>query len=578
MRHLLETLLLSAAIGCSSPTASAQEPTPASASTQTDASAAAWADFLALSNSAKSSRPSTPTQPDATSDAGTEETKLPGGHTVTLRKSIHRKGKLLESAVLQPRDTATLCPGMMLWRHPLEQGLITRVPHLQGSYPVDVTVIGLALPAGSSSSFVWSTGKIKDYQDGLREVLTKSQNASASVTISISEAETLDMALLDLGMSVKYWGAKVSGSLHSGRTSKRSFLVVAIDQTWFTATGEINSDGNMFPRNVFEDIDNQNYVFPPMQQGDEPVFVKSVTYGRRMLVTVSSESSQESLKRALAFKYDGAGIGIQGGVTTDVLSTWATMDVKGTVVGGAGDGFVAAVFGDRGKLIQNLGKYLEETGAMKGNAAEKLQLAQPISFYSVYATDRVPMQVAETASYTGTVPIAYTRDAGDTQADLTLSTEPGHAKRIGGKDDEIDTDDHTLVQVSYALRIGKGNRTVEARIVWTAWEANKNSKPNDTVIQSVREWYEVYRQPNEDPRPIESLRGNLRASFKADMAGEDLHGLRDFPNVGQMQSIKVEFDMDGSNDLQCQKMRGTIALSMRLGAAQVPLDQIPQGK
>jgi hypothetical protein len=165
---------------------------------------------------------------------------------------------------------------------------------------------------------------------------------------------------------------------------------------------------------------------------------------------------------------------------------------------------------------------------------------------------------------------APTRDAADIRADLSLSTEPTHAKRIGGKDDEIDTDDHTLIQVSYALRIGNGNRTVEACIVWIAWEADKNVKPNDTVFQSVRDWHDVYRQPSDDPRPIEFLRGSLSGSFKADMAGGNLHGWRDFPNVGQMQSIQVEFDMDGRDDLRCQRMRGTIGLSMRLGAAQMP--------
>ena len=127
-----------------------------------------------------------------------------------------------------------------------------------------------------------------------------------------------------------------------------------------------------------------------------------------------------------------------------------------------------------------------------------------------------------------------------------VETSGSHARAVRS-DCEVHSDDWTRVDVSYDLRAGAGGRALEARVVWSVYEAqdNKTIRRDKTHIRSVKDWHEIWRLP-----PVY----DRLTAIPLDRTGErtqwypgEAHGFKAFRNVGALQNIQVRFDGGGSD-------------------------------
>lgn len=140
-----------------------------------------------------------------------------------------------------------------------------------------------------------------------------------------------------------------------------------------------------------------------------------------------------------------------------------------------------------------------------------------------------------------------------------VNTSAKHASLLRENAD-VGTDDWTLVQVAYQLRIGQGHRSVEAKIEWDVFEGEKDKKLKKTHIRNTRDWHQVWSLPPPYDRVI-SIGAGIDGNTEKWYRGKQ-HGPKSFPNVGGLQDVAVTFDGGGGDDLDDQALSAVLRFTV----------------
>lgn len=270
---------------------------------------------------------------------------------------------------------------------------------------------------------------------------------------------------------------------------------------------------------------------------DELVFVRRVTYGRRLVLAISSSVTQEELAYAVRFRADGPGIAFDADAKARLLEIASKLEVSATVVGGEADAALgrlnAAVVGDPGGLPEALADFLAAT-------SEKFPLAgaTPLAFELEYAADAIPFAAYETRNFGGKFEVYRVDARGEASIDVDIAlTNPSC---LHDRDCEIGSDDWTRADVSTKLAHSGNMLTLE--VGYTVLEGSDKKRPNDSVLRVNRLF------TFDMARPIEKV-VTLANDRKTKWYPGVLSGTMSFPvNVGPLRDIKIVLDGKGDHD------------------------------
>jgi len=146
---------------------------------------------------------------------------------------------------------------------------------------------------------------------------------------------------------------------------------------------------------------------------------------------------------------------------------------------------------------------------------------------------------------------------------IKITTGPRDARLRAG-DWELDTDDWTLLEVSYSTKITNHGRSVDLTIKWHVVELEKNQgyKSGNTQIQSDKT-IRIWQQPPNSSRIVKEIVKGGSGSFSKHVPGE-VHGPHMYESFGGFQSPTISFDGKGRNDGDRQSFSGRLQWSYKL--------------
>jgi hypothetical protein len=485
-----------------------------------------------------------------------------GDHIEILQTRWYEAGNSLSTMIMHDNTKGIVYPGSLIWTGALLEGRLLPVMRLAGT--PEVTAVGEGIRPKEDTEFkahFQFSGIYSSYQEQLHLFLPHLETTAPRLSFNISESKHLTSALLDLGMSAKYWTSKIGGKLHSGKRKESSFLTVAIDQVFFSMIADTPPVGGYFPLTLLNDSNNADYIINTAQSAGEVGYIRRVDYGRKVILTISSNASHDDLRRALSFRTDGPNLKLETSIDSKIREVWENMDVRAYVVGGkVSNAFIDMITGDTKNFSQNLNQFLKDSSTWDSKT-----VAVPVSFEVAFARDLEPLVTYETVKFSGpieTKTVCNTKE--HTPGDIPIATDGNDARCVGGDDCDIHSDDYSKVKVEYKITKSSNSRQVLLNLKWQAWELQKDKRhragKNSTIV-SEKEFI-IFDLKDKCPgATIKSISNVVLENEETEIYAGKVHGTTSFPNFGSLRNIKVAFDTggdDGKNDTDDQYFEGKL--------------------
>ena len=403
-------------------------------------------------------------------------------------------------------------------------------------------------------------GTFLDFQRQSDPILKQIDRTARKLSIDFGYGKSLGSALLNVGVSAGFWNSSLSAGLSNSSLKQRSFAVLSLSEVFYTIVADMPNAHGYFPPAI---LDNDRYLAPlvlnKMTEYGEIGYVRSVKYGRRVMIAVSANATEEELRRSLNLDADALVIKFKGGVDDQTRKVWETMDAKVVVIGGKITPALAdCVTGGPTNFLHSVNRYLKDTAVFDAQTGPV-----PVSFEMRYAHDNEPMINYETLEFAGQ--IVTGRKRAEETIRLTKAVElTATDARLVHEDPEIDTDDWTKVDVRYSLALSSNSRAVDLALTMNAFECESDRRYNwETHIRTAKT-IGLYKLANDDPRVILSIDAVSRSDFREEMFGGRLHDWFSFPSFGALREITVHVDGSTGNDVREQGLKAELDLVIKV--------------
>jgi thiol-activated cytolysin len=282
-------------------------------------------------------------------------------------------------------NSQSLYPGALVGADALVTGLLA--PKILPRSPLRFSASLEGVLDGDISATV-DKPSLSSFRDAMHDILGANVigQTPANVSAEISQVYSSEQFGLEVGASVGWGyvlGGEVSASLKFDETNVRSRHVVKFTQAYYTVDVDPpeTPSGLFAPEVTLEDVTRE-------MEDEAPVYVSSVTYGRSVLFTITSELSTEEVSAALEFAYRGT-VSVDGSTSMTHEEVLQSSDITAFVVGGSGDAAVKAIFG-----IEELRAFIEN-----GGSYDRQSPGAPIAYKLAWVADDSPAGFALTSEY-----------------------------------------------------------------------------------------------------------------------------------------------------------------------------------
>ena len=210
--------------------------------------------------------------------------------------------------------------------------------------------------------------------------------AGSSIFFNQVESHSLEQSVLKLGLSASYMGSSIRSSLALDKESSSSSLTATFTQKMFTTSLVLPQT----PKEVFSDeftdellqeqIDREN-----IGPDNLPVFVASITWGRMLTVTMTSDHSAAEMKAALQASSSFVGFDVSVAAEAQHKQVLDDSEIKVVAIGGHAQAAIDLI------RTGQLGEYFKEDAP--------LTTARPISYVLRNLGDNTIAKVSETTDY-----------------------------------------------------------------------------------------------------------------------------------------------------------------------------------
>ncbi len=204
---------------------------------------------------------------------------------------------------------------------------------------------------------------------------------------SIYSSEQLAVAV-DANVKGTNWSA--AASLSVDKKDEKSRFLIQFTQEYFTMA----FDPPQGAAGVFDPSVTAKDLEPYAKDGNPPVYVASVTYGRIFYILFESTASQLDLEAAVSGSYSGA-VSVDASVAAKYKNVINESNIKAYGLGGNAEMAIDAVGGSSADQFERIQKFLT-TGAN----FDKKNPGVPISYTIRHLTDSSQVKLALTTEYT----------------------------------------------------------------------------------------------------------------------------------------------------------------------------------
>jgi thiol-activated cytolysin len=327
------------------------------------------------------------------------------GDNLCSYRKFNQTSRYDQFVALQP-NSATLWPGNVVSGRGASLGLLTPLGLRLAPVTFSISLEGMRGKVGGTLN----EPNLLTFRQLRNDILNEGVKGStpAAIDLQINEVHSLSQVGVKLGAGVSWpGGGKVAGSFDFSSTNKKTKVLVDFTQAYYT----IDINAPLRPSDFFLKAVRSEDVQKVVQKGNPPVYIQSITYGRRVIFAVESDKSSQDIEVAIKAAYNAKAA--DGDVTVDV-NTKKTLDessIHAFILGGSGEDAVGAVAGFEGvvEYIKNGGNYSKESPGA------------PISYKLAYLDNEVT-QLAFTTDYAEKT---CTRNRGDLKFNLESVTQTG---------------------------------------------------------------------------------------------------------------------------------------------------------
>ena len=327
-------------------------------------------------------------------------TPVPDAETVASEPSFYEQSGDLFCSVTDasitrnPEDLVTYSPDSeILWLGSLIQGqhhrdglgsLLELPVRQRGPLTVSIDLLS------SDNTRVVEYPTLATVSQAIGELVDAAQvanhQAGSSIFFNQTESHSLEQSALKLGLSARYMGYSVKAGLQTDHTAASSTLMATFVQKMFTTSMVLPQA----PRDVFGPEFTEGLLQEQVDRGNIgpdnlPVFVGSITWGRMLTVTMTSDSSFSKMKAALSASASFPGGSAAASLSAENEAVLSSSEIKVVAIGGHAQAAIDLI--RTGKL----GEYFKEDAP--------LTTARPISYVLRNLGDNTIAKVSETTEY-----------------------------------------------------------------------------------------------------------------------------------------------------------------------------------
>lgn len=310
---------------------------------------------------------------------------------------------------LQP-NSATLWPGVVVRGADAEAGVLTPV----GIELAPVTFsVSLENIAGSPVGHM-DQPSLSAFREAQNQILSSGVTGAtpASLDFEVVQVNSESQLGVELGAAVNWpGGPDVAASFDFSSSTNKTKILVNFTQAYYT----VDVDTPEHPSDFFVDGVGIDDLLPWTSTEDPPLYVQSITYGRRVIFSVQTSHSASEVKAALEASYNAVGVANGGiSVSTQHKQVLSESTIRAFVLGGSGDDATGAINGFDGLVA-----YIQ-----KGGSYSKDSPGAPIAYKLAYL-DNAVTRLAFTTDYAE-------RDCVKNLTDMNLKLEG--IKHVAGGD------------------------------------------------------------------------------------------------------------------------------------------------
>ena len=315
-----------------------------------------------------------------------------------------------EFVAFQP-NSGTLWPGNVVQGEDAQYGLLTPIGLPRGPMTFSFSLENLqGTPVGHMESPTLSS-----FREQRNEILAAGTSGPVPAQMAYSMEQVYDATQVaySIGGELDWAGAASFSSLFDFETNvSTNKILVDFTQAYYT----IDLDIPGLPSDFFTDEVSVEQLDNFMDMENPPMYVQSITYGRRVVFAIETTRSEEEIKFAFDAGFDA--LFVSGGVEFDLETQeiFEQSSISALVLGGSGTDAVKTVFG-----VEGLMQYLVDGAEYSADSP-----GAPIAYKLAYL-DNSGVEFALTTEYSE-------RQCYDSHLDVT--GELARLEYVGGNDDD----------------------------------------------------------------------------------------------------------------------------------------------
>ena len=307
------------------------------------------------------------------------------GNFLCVEQEISETAQYAEYVATQANSNA-LWVGALIQGQALSNGMFTEVALPRAPMRISVGAENLT---GQASAEL-EAPSLSAYRDAVRGILSNGLQGSqaAQVNYSTETIHSEEHMALSMGADVNAGNVDVMASFDFTRDDIRSRVVVNFTQAYYTVDMDAVAGAHAFfePGTDISDIAN---AFGGAD-ATAPLYVSSITYGRRVVFTAESTANAQELKAALDFAYDGLANNVSVEARMSHAEVLESSTIRAFILGGNPDDAVQAVQG-----IEGIQAFIRDGGTFSADSP-----GAPIGYKLNHLSDNSTARLSLTTDYT----------------------------------------------------------------------------------------------------------------------------------------------------------------------------------
>jgi thiol-activated cytolysin len=327
------------------------------------------------------------------------------GNMLCSYRKFNQTSRYDQFVALQP-NSATLWPGNVVSGRGASLGLLTPLGLRLAPVTFSISLEGMRGKVGGTLN----EPNLLTFRQLRNDILNDGVKGStpAAIDLQISEVHSLSQVGVKLGAGVNWpGGGKVAGSFDFSSSNKKTKILVDFTQAYYT----IDINAPLRPSDFFLKVVKSEDVERVVEKGNPPVYIQSITYGRRVIFAIETDEDEQTIEAAIKATYGAKAADVDAQVSLQHKSSLDKSTIHAFILGGSGEDAVGAVAGFDGvvEYIKNGGNYSKDSPGA------------PISYKLAYLDNEVT-QLAFTTDYAEKT---CTRNRGSLRFNLESITQTG---------------------------------------------------------------------------------------------------------------------------------------------------------